>query len=225
LAKLHVAVLASGRGTNLQSVLAACASGLVDGDVVAVISDEPGSPALGRARKAKVPAHGIAPPPRAEGARTAHEAQIQKVLHDARPGLVVLAGYVRVLSPEFVRAWQGKLVNIHPSLLPSFSGRDGQGDAHAYGAKIVGCTTHFVDEQVDHGPIILQAAVLARADDTRDVLADRILAAEHRVLPRTIDLFQQGRLVVGGRRVRILPGDSWRTKLPVPPDVLDSEGY
>lgn len=225
MAKLRVAVLASGRGTNLQSVLDAASSGLVNAEVACVVSDEPDSAAMERATKAKVRVHGIAPPTMATGARAVHEARVQKVLHDARPGLVVLAGYMRVLSPEFVRAWRWRMLNIHPSLLPSFAGRDGQADAFAYGVKITGCTTHFVDEQVDHGPIILQAAVLARAGDTRDTLADRILAAEHQILPRTIDLFQKGRLVVEGRAVRILPGDSWRTKLTVLPDVLYSEGY
>jgi len=223
MAKLRVAVLASGRGSNLQSVLDACAKGLVNAEVVAVVSDDPDSQAMQRARKAKVPAHGIAPG--GKGMRAQHEAEVQRVLDEARPEIIVLAGYMRVLSPAFCQAWRGRIVNIHPSLLPAFQGRDGQGDALAHGVKVTGCTTHFVDETVDGGPIILQAAVLVRDGDTRDTLADRVLAAEHQLLPRTIDLFQKGRLSLEGRRVRILRGDSWRTKLPTLPDVLYGEGY
>jgi phosphoribosylglycinamide formyltransferase-1 len=139
--------------------------------------------------------------------------------------VVVGAGYMTILSPWFIKRWYGKLINIHPSLLPSFKGTDGQGDALKYGVKIAGCTTHFMDEKMDHGPIILQAAVPVQANDTRDTLAQRILDVEHQILPRTVDLFSQQRLIITGRRVTILPGDSWKDKYGALPKVLYCEGY
>ena len=135
------------------------------------------------------------------------------------------AGYMRMLSAGFVRTWYGKLINIHPALLPSFKGTNGQRDALEYGVKITGCTTHFMDEDMDHGPIILQAAVRVLPGDTRETLASRILEAEHQILPRTIQLFAEHRLKIDGRKVRILAGDSWLDKYKVLPNVLYSEGY
>jgi phosphoribosylglycinamide formyltransferase-1 len=146
-------------------------------------------------------------------------------LNDAKVDLVVEAGYMRLLTPGFVKEWYGRLINIHPALLPSFKGVNGQGDALEYGVKISGCTTHFTDQEMDHGPIILQAAVKVLPDDDRDRLAHRILEVEHQVLPRTVDLFAQNRLQIKGRAVVVLPGDSWKDKYPVLPGVLYSEGY
>jgi phosphoribosylglycinamide formyltransferase-1 len=138
---------------------------------------------------------------------------------------IVEAGYMRLLSSWFVKKWYGKLINIHPALLPSFKGVNGQGDALEYGVKITGCTTHFTDEDMDHGPIILQAAVQVHPDDTRDTLVKRILEVEHQILPRTVQLFAQKRLKLSGRKVEILPGDSWLDKYPVIPHVLYAKGY
>ena len=115
--------------------------------------------------------------------------------------------------------------NIHPALLPSFKGVNGQGDALNYGVRISGCTTHFMDEKMDHGPIILQAAVKVITKDDRDALAHRILKVEHQILPRTIDLFEKGRLKIDGRKVIIKKGDSWKEKYEIFPEVLYSEGY
>ena len=132
---------------------------------------------------------------------------------------------MRILSNSFVRKWYGRLINIHPALLPSFKGANGQGDAIDYGVKISGCTTHFMDEEMDHGPIILQAAVKVNKNDDRDKLAKRILKIEHIILPRTIQLFAEKRLKINGRKVMISPGESWINKYEYNPNVLYSEGF
>ena len=132
---------------------------------------------------------------------------------------------MRILSVGFVKKWYGKLINVHPALLPSFKGTNAQGDAFDYGVKITGCTTHFIDEKMDHGPIILQAAVKVMPGDNRDLLAQKILEVEHQVLPRTIQLYAQGRLKIEGRKVKILPGDSWLNNQEKNSGVLYSEGY
>jgi len=220
--RIRVGVLASGRGTNLQSIIDHSESGRIDADVVVVISDKRDAYALERARKHGIPAYFVDPKGKS---REEHEREIDKILREHNVDLVVGAGYMRILSPWFIRRWYGKIINIHPALLPSFKGTDGQGDALRYGVKITGCTTHFMDEEVDHGPIILQAAVIVKDDDTRESLAERILRVEHQLLPRTIQLFAEGRLKIEGRRVKILPGDSWKDKYETYPDVLYCEGY
>jgi len=220
--RIRVGVLASGRGTNLQSIIDHSESGRIDADVVVVISDKRDAYALERARKHGIPAYFV--DPKGKG-REEHEREIDRILREHNVDLVVGAGYMRILSPWFIRRWYGKIINIHPALLPSFKGTDGQGDALRYGVKITGCTTHFMDEEVDHGPIILQAAVIVKDDDTRESLAERILKVEHQLLPRTIQLFAEGRLKIEGRKVRILPGDSWKDKYETYPDVLYCEGY
>lgn len=138
---------------------------------------------------------------------------------------MVGAGYMRILSKEFIDKWYEKLINIHPALLPSFKGTNAQKDAFDYGVKITGCTTHFMDDQMDHGPIILQAAVLVQQTDTADSLAQRILSVEHQLLPRTIQLFAQNRLQIKGRKVIIEPGDSWKETEPQIKGVLYPVGY
>lgn len=220
MAKIRVGVLASGRGTDLQSIIDASEKGMIDADVVVVISDKKEAYALERAKKHKIPAYFVNPRNKEE-----HEEEIDKILTKYKVDLVVGAGYMRILSKSFVKRWYGRLINIHPALLPSFKGTDGQGDALRYGVKISGCTTHFMDELPDHGPIILQAAVKVMPDDTRETLAHRILEVEHQILPRTVQLFAEGRLKIEGRRVKILPGDSWKDKYKVYPDVLYCEGY
>jgi len=215
---LKVGVLASGSGTNLQAIIDACKEGKINAEVAAVVSDNRDAFALERARK-----HGIDAYFSDASDRKKHEEEINKIFSDKGAGLIVGAGYMRILSPQFVQKWYGRIINIHPALLPSFKGTDGQGDALRYGVKITGCTTHFIDEKTDHGPIILQAAVRVHEGDDRDKLAKRILRVEHQILPRSIDLFEQGRLKIEGRRVRITEGDSWM-KYALP-DVLYSEGF
>lgn len=220
--KLSVGVLASGSGTDLQSIIDASDKGMIDAEVVVVISDRKDSFALDRARTHHIPGFFVDPKGKD---RTAHEDEIDVVLRSHQVELVVGAGYMRLLSPMFVKRWQHKLINIHPALLPSFKGTNGQRDALQYGVKITGCTTHFMDADVDHGPIILQAAVKVLPGDDRESLAERILAVEHQILPRTIQLFAQKRLLIEGRSVVILPSESWVKKYKDLPGVLYSEGY
>jgi len=216
---LKLGVLASGRGTNLQAIIDASKKGLINAAVSVVVSDNENAYALERARKNGIDAFFID-----ASNRKKHEEKIDEIMKSYDVGLIVGAGYMRILSPWFIERWRNKIINIHPALLPSFKGIDAQRQAIEYGVKIAGCTTHFMDEKPDHGPIILQAAVKVMPDDDRDSLATRILKVEHQILPRSIDLFEQGRLIIEGRRVRILPGDSWMEKNSYP-DVLYSEGY
>jgi len=220
--KLSVGVLASGSGTDLQSIIDASEKEMIDAEVVVVISDTKDAFALDRAKTHHIPGFFVDPKGKD---RAAHEDEIDAVLRAHQVELVVGAGYMRLLSPSFVKKWQHKLINIHPALLPSFKGTNGQRDALQYGVKISGCTTHFMDSDMDHGPIVLQAAVKVMPDDDRDALAARILAVEHQILPRTVQLFAQKRLLVEGRTVIILPGDSWKKKFKEIPGVLYSEGY
>lgn len=197
---LRVGVLASGTGSNLQAILDACREERIPARVVAVVSDRRDAKALERARSAGAAAHFVG----AEGkSREEHDREVASILEKADVGLVCLAGYMRILSPWFVGRFKGKLVNIHPALLPSFPGLHGQRQALEWGAKVAGCTVHFVDEALDHGPIIMQAAVPVREEDKEETLANRILAQEHRIYPMAIKLFAEGRLQVEGRRVRV----------------------
>ncbi len=219
---IQVGVLASGSGTDLQSIIDASEKNMIDAKVSVVISDNKDSYALQRAKKHNIPSLYIDP---AGKNRVEMDTEIESVLKKQKVDLVVGAGYMRILSTDFVKRWYGKIINIHPALLPSFKGTNGQGDALDYGVKITGCTTHFMDEEMDHGPIILQAAVKVHETDDRDGLAQRILQVEHQILPRTIQLYAQHRLVIEGRRVRIKPGDSWKDMYETFPDVLYPEGY
>lgn len=220
--KLRVGVLASGTGTDLQSIIDASEKGMIDADVVVVISDNKDAFALKKAGKHDIKAFFVNPK---EKNRIDHEKEVNTILEDNNVDLVVGAGYMKILSPSFVKKWYGKLINIHPALLPSFKGANGQKDAFEYGVKISGCTTHFMDEDMDHGPIILQAAVKVLPSDNRDKLAAHILEVEHQILPRTIQLFAEGRLKIESRKVKILKGNSWKKEYNTIPDVLYSEGY
>ena len=220
--KLRVGVLASGGGTDLQSIIDSSEKGAINAEVAVVISDCKDAFCLKRAEKHKIPCFFINPKSKSF---EDHDKEVDKILDQNNVGLIVGAGYMRIISPCFVKKWYGKIINIHPALLPSFKGKNGQGNALDYGVKISGCTTHFMDEHMDHGPIILQAAVKVMPDDDRDKLARRILDVEHQILPRTIQLFAEGRLKIKGRKVKIKKGDSWKDKYKLFPDVLYSEGY
>lgn len=222
---LRVAVLCSGSGTNLQSILDHCEAGRVDAEVVAVISDTEDAHALDRAKR-----HGADPlfvDPSGRGRRE-HEGLIADALDDRDVELVVLAGWLRILTDAFVDRYRWRMINIHPSLLPLFGGEGMYGvrvheAALKAGVRFTGATTHFVTEDVDQGPIILQAAVPVRRTDTPRTLQQRVLEVEHAILPRTVDLFAQDRLeVVDGERVKVHAGDTWE---PDPPDAIYSEGY
>jgi phosphoribosylglycinamide formyltransferase-1 len=191
----RLVVLASGSGTNLQALLDA---GDLGGDVVAVVSDRVGARVLDRARDRGLPATAVV----LEGDRQEWETELVRETARHDPDLVILAGFMRVLSAAFVDRWP--VVNVHPSLLPAFPGVRAVEDALAWGVKLVGATVHFVDEQVDHGPIIAQEAVAVRADDTATSLHARVQAVEHHLLPDAVRAFCTGRLKIEGRHVRII---------------------
>jgi phosphoribosylglycinamide formyltransferase-1 len=198
---LRLGVLASGRGSNLQAILEAVEANELPAVVAVVVSDRKDAPALERARRHRVEA--VFLDPAAHPDREAFDRAVLAVLGRHRVELVCLAGYMRIVTPAFVRALWGRLINIHPALLPAFPGLHAQRQALEHGVKVSGATVHFVDEGVDTGPIICQAAVPVREDDTEETLSARILAEEHRLYPRAIRLFAEGRLRIEGRRVRV----------------------
>ncbi|HLI28120.1 MAG TPA: phosphoribosylglycinamide formyltransferase [Chloroflexota bacterium] len=201
---LPLGVLVSGRGTNLMAIHAAIARGELAARVVLVASNRPEAPAIAWARAQGLP---VALFPRRDYAsRAAAQAALARALQAAGAELVVLAGWDQVLTPEFVATFTGRLMNIHPSLLPAFAGTmHAVEEALAWGVKVSGCTVHYVTAEVDAGPIILQAAVPVYDDDTPATLLARIHEQEHHLLPQAIALHAAGRLRVEGRRVRILP--------------------
>ena len=205
MAKLRIGVLVSGRGSNLQALIDSIRAGRLDAEIVLVVSDVQDAFALDRARRAGIEARYIEPGPRRSRLSEDAEAHLADALDAAGVDLVALAGFMRILSPAFVRRFKLRMLNIHPSLLPSFPGLHVQKQALEYGVKFSGCTVHFVDEGVDSGPIIIQAAVPVLDSDTEDALADRILREEHRIYTEAIKLFAEGRLRIEGRRVSVLP--------------------
>ena len=202
---LRVAVLASGRGSNLQAVIDAIETGQVQAKIVAVVSNKKDAVALERAREHGLPDVFVDPKPFAgrPDSREAYDRELLAVLSKYDVELVLLAGYMKIVTGVLVNAYANRMMNIHPSLLPSFPGLDVQKKAIEWGSKLAGCTVHFVTEGVDEGPIILQAAVPILDDDSPDTLAARILVQEHRLYPRAVQLFAEGRLRVDGRRVLI----------------------
>lgn len=199
---LRTAVLASGRGSNLQALLDACRNGSLPIEIVCAGSDQPGTFALQRADEAGISTRvfQVSDYPN----RQAQEEDILSWMRENQVELLLLAGYLKVLSPQFIRQVNFPILNIHPSLLPAFPGLHAQRQAVEYGVKVSGCTVHFVDENLDSGPIILQEAVPVLAEDTEDTLADRILAVEHRLYAEAVRLLALGKVERIGRRVRIL---------------------
>jgi phosphoribosylglycinamide formyltransferase-1 len=202
--RLALGILASGRGTNLQAIIDACGEGRIPAEVKVVVSDVEDAYALERARKAGVPAVFLPPGKYKTKLEPEKELEYADCLTSHGVQLVLLAGFMRVLHEDFLSAFEGRLMNIHPSLLPSFPGLRAQRQALERGVKYTGCTVHFVDQSVDGGPIILQAVVPVEQDDTVESLSERILKEEHRVYCEAVRLFGEGRLRVEGRRVRIL---------------------
>lgn len=198
----QIAVLASGRGTNLEAILEAAERKEIAAEVALVISDQGEAQALKRAENRGIRALFLDPSP--YGSREEYDRALVKELKAAEVELVVLAGFMRLLSSSFVEAFPLQIMNIHPSLLPAFPGVDGVEQALRYGVKVTGCTVHFVDEGLDSGPIILQEAVPLIQQDTVVTLHERIHALEYRLYPRAIDLFCRGRLKVEGRRCLIV---------------------
>ncbi len=202
---INIGVLCSGRGSNLEAILQSCEQGRINGRVVVVISDNPDAFALERARRHGVEALYIPPGKFRTKLEPEIEEQYVRALMERKVDLVCLAGFMRVLKSTFLSAFAQRILNIHPALLPAFPGLHAQKQAFEHGVKIAGCTVHFVDEGVDAGPIIMQAAVPVMEDDTDETLAARILEQEHIIYSESIQLFAEGRLRIEGRRVRILP--------------------
>jgi phosphoribosylglycinamide formyltransferase 1 len=199
--KKRIAVLASGRGSNFQAVIDAIAAGKIPATCVALITDNPKAYAIERAEKVGIPVKVI--DFTSSSSREAYDKALLTAMQEARADLFVLAGYMRILAPSVVQAFPGKMVNIHPALLPSFTGLHAQRQAVLHGVKVAGCTVHFVDESLDGGPIILQHCVPVLDDDDEDTLADRILDREHKCFPEAIRLFCEDRLEIAGRKVRV----------------------
>jgi phosphoribosylglycinamide formyltransferase-1 len=197
----RIGVLISGNGTNLQAIIDQCAQGGIDGSVVCVISNRASAYGLERARKHAIPAIHLDHKEFAD--RNAYDAALVEILHQHRVDLVVLAGFMRIVTPTLLSAFPNRVMNIHPALLPAFPGLDAQRQALEYGVKVSGCTVHFVDSGTDTGPIILQAVVPVLEGDTEETLSQRIHREEHKLYPAAIQLFARGRLTVHGRRVSI----------------------
>lgn len=204
--KERLGVLCSGRGTDLQSIIDAIGRGEVEAGIAVVLADKPEAYALERAKKAGIKA--VVVDRKAYEDREPFERALIKELEAAGVTLVVLAGFMRILTPVFVHHYAGRIMNIHPALLPSFPGAHAHRDVLAYGVKVSGCTVHFVDEGTDSGPIIAQAAVPVFDDDTEETLGARVLEQEHVIYPKAIQLYCEGRLRVEGRHVKILEGKS-----------------
>jgi len=202
-APLRIAVLASGRGSNLQAIIDAIEAGRLEASLAMVISDRPDAQALERDRRHGAKALFV--DPKGYPDREAFDLALIALLDEHQVELVCLAGFMRILTPTFVAAYRDRIMNIHPALLPAFPGLHAQRQALERGVKVAGATVHFVDEGVDTGPIILQVAVSVEEDDTEETLSARILEQEHRIYPRAIQLFAEGRLEVRGRRVLIRP--------------------
>ncbi|HKW88119.1 MAG TPA: phosphoribosylglycinamide formyltransferase [Candidatus Acidoferrales bacterium] len=200
--KKRIGVLLSGRGSNFEALAESVRAGRIpNAEIAIVISHREGAPGIERARARGIPAEVI---PSKGLERDAYDRQVVAALQAKHVDLVCLAGYMRLLSPYFIEAFRGRILNIHPSLLPAFPGLEAQRQALEHGARIAGCSVHFVDENLDAGPIVLQAAVPVLDDDTEESLSARILAEEHRIYSEAVRIVLEGRYRIEGRRVLIL---------------------
>ena len=198
---MNIAVLCSGSGTNLQAIIDKVKSGHIPAKIALVVSDKPGAFALERAKKAGIET--LVLDKKDFKTREDFDKKILEALKKKAVGLVVLAGFMRLLSSRFIEEYRNKIINVHPALLPSFKGTHGIKDALDHGAKVTGVTVHFVDEKLDNGPVIAQAAVEIRDGDTEESLLERIHKEEHRLYPEAVKLFVEGRLKIDGRKVKI----------------------
>ena len=197
--KKRIGVLLSGRGSNFEALADSVAAGRIpDAEIAIVISNRENAPGIEKARARGIEAQVI---PSRGLEREAYDKLVIAALEEKKVDLVCLAGYMRLLSPAFVAAYRGRILNIHPSLLPAFPGLESQRQAIEHGAKFSGCTVHFVDENLDAGPIILQAAVPIRDDDTPETLSERVLKEEHRIYTEAVRIVLEGRYRMEGRRV------------------------
>ena len=216
---LRLAVLASGSGTNFQSMLDAVARGVLDADIRLVVCNRPGAKVIDRARGAGIPVavldHTLWPD------RASFDAAVVEAIRKAGADTVALAGYMRMVTPVFLEAFPGRVLNIHPALLPSFPGVHGALDARNWGVRITGCTVHFVDEIMDHGEVIIQAAVPSTADEPQETLEARIHAQEHRIYPQALQWLAEERLqrAPDGRNFLLRPGSHARA-VPTPDTLV-----
>ncbi|MFA5096657.1 MAG: phosphoribosylglycinamide formyltransferase [Candidatus Omnitrophota bacterium] len=201
---INIAVFASGRGTNFYAIARGVRRGELKVNLALLVCDNPAAAVLDKARKLKVKS--VLIERKDFAGKQGFEAEIIRLLKENHIDLVVMAGFMRVLSPYFVRSYADRIINIHPSLLPAFKGAQGIKDAFDYGAKVSGVTVHFVDEEMDHGPIILQQAVEIRPKDTPASLEARIHKIEHALYPRAIQLIAQGKVRLKGRKVLLKCG-------------------
>ncbi|MDR2727279.1 MAG: phosphoribosylglycinamide formyltransferase [Deltaproteobacteria bacterium] len=194
---LRLALIASGDGTNVQAILDAVQRQVLDASIRLVLCNRPGANVLERARRAGLPHmvldHAVHPD------RAAHDAAMIRAIRDSGADTVVLAGYMRLLTPAFLQAFPGRVLNIHPALLPAFPGLHGLGEAHAWGVKLAGCTVHFVDEAMDHGAIVIQAAAPRLDHEDLEACTRRIRALEHRIYPQALQWLASGRISLNGR--------------------------
>lgn len=199
---MNIAIFCSGNGTNLQAIIDSRKKGYIKADIKLVVSDAPGCYAITRAKDACL--RTLVVESGNFKTKKDFESEILKALKKENIDLVVLAGYMRILSGDFISAYENKILNIHPALLPSFKGAHGIKDAFEYGVKITGVTVHFVTKDMDAGPIILQSSVKVTDDDTEETFAEAIHEEEHKIYPRAIQLFVEGKLKIEGRKVRII---------------------
>jgi phosphoribosylglycinamide formyltransferase-1 len=197
--KKRIGVLLSGRGSNFVALAESAAAGRIrNAEIAVVVSNREGAPGIDKAKQRGIPTRVI---PSKGLEREAFDRQVVEVLNEHQVDLICLAGYMRLLSPYFVASFPNRILNIHPSLLPSFPGLESQRQALEYGVKFAGCTVHFVDENLDAGPIVLQAAIPVRDDDTEATLSERILAEEHRIYTEAVKMVLDGQYKIAGRRV------------------------
>src|SRR4030066_2007410 len=199
--KIRLGVLISGRGSNLQSIIDTSKKGEIDAEIAIVISDKKDAYGLVRAKENDIPALFLSPKDYKK--REDFDEKVVEELNKHKVDLVLLAGFMRIVTPTLIEPFRNRIMNIHPSLLPSFPGLDAQKQALDYGVKFSGCTVHFVEEGMDEGPIIIQAVVPVMDNDTVDSLSERILKYEHKIYPIAVQLFADGRLKVEGRMVRV----------------------
>ena len=214
---IRLGVLASGRGSNLQAIIDAIGAKQIDASVAVVISDKEGCQALERAGGHGI--QGVFLDPKQSMTREAYDDLIVDCLNHHGVDLVVLAGFMRIVTSRLIQAFKNRIMNIHPSLLPSFSGLQPQEKSIEWGIKVSGCTVHFVEETVDQGPIIIQAALAVREEDTPETLKARILEQEHRILPQAVQYFAKGRLEVRGRRVHLKEESRASNRVIISPPV------
>ena len=218
--KKRIGVLLSGRGSNFEALAESVATNRIpNAEIAIVISNREGAPGIARAQARGIAARVI---PSKGLEREMYDRQIVAVLTEQKVDLVCLAGYMRLLSPFFVASFPNRILNIHPSLLPSFPGLESQRQALEYGVKFAGCTVHFVDENLDAGPIVLQAVVPVRDDDSEETLSARILAEEHRIYSEAVRIVLEGKYKIEGRRVLIT--DAAGHSLGGPDEILRPAG-